>query len=130
LNNQLISVLTFLLGLVLGHWLAIGRDKRKEFNAAAERFYAHFLSTIQLLRAGSQDVFTIITPAVLKDQERAVIEFERFLPKSRQVRLNTAWSKYSSSPHTTAPGSLDKRPIDIASALANIEAMLKCASPR
>lgn len=30
----LISFLTFLLGLILGHWLAIGRDKRKEFNEA------------------------------------------------------------------------------------------------
>lgn len=30
-----LSLLTFFLGLGLGHWLAIGRDKRKEFNDKA-----------------------------------------------------------------------------------------------
>jgi hypothetical protein len=35
METGLISFLTFLLGLLLGNWLAIGRDKRKEFNEAA-----------------------------------------------------------------------------------------------
>lgn len=30
----MVGLLTFFLGLLLGNWLAIGRDKRKEFNAA------------------------------------------------------------------------------------------------
>ena len=126
----MISVLTFLLGLVLGHWLAVVRDRRKELNNAAERFRSAFLPSIQLLRAGQQDVFTIITPGVIKDQERALIEFERFLTKAQRVALNAAWSKYSVGPHTTSPGSLNKRPSDIAVALTNIEAVLAYAAPR
>ena len=35
METGLVSILTFLLGLLLGNWLAIGRDKRKEFNEAA-----------------------------------------------------------------------------------------------
>lgn len=35
MTTGLISFLTFFLGLLLGNWLAIGRDKRKEFNEAA-----------------------------------------------------------------------------------------------
>jgi len=34
MTTVLLSLLTFFLGLILGHWLAIGRDKRKEFNEA------------------------------------------------------------------------------------------------
>ena len=35
MTTTLVGFLTFLLGLLLGNWLAIGRDKRKEFNEAA-----------------------------------------------------------------------------------------------
>src|SRR5262245_32374757 len=34
MTSTLFSLLTFFLGLVLGNWLAVGRDKRKEFNEA------------------------------------------------------------------------------------------------
>jgi hypothetical protein len=31
------SVLSFLLGIVFGHWLSVHRDQRKEFNEVADR---------------------------------------------------------------------------------------------
>lgn len=34
-NPLSFGIINFLLGLLVGHWLAIGRDKRKEFNQAA-----------------------------------------------------------------------------------------------
>jgi len=35
-STAVVSIVTFFLGLLLGHWLALGRDKRKEFNEAAQ----------------------------------------------------------------------------------------------
>lgn len=35
----IVNVILFLAGLILGNWLAIGRDKRKEFNEIAETVY-------------------------------------------------------------------------------------------
>jgi cbb3-type cytochrome oxidase subunit 3 len=32
-------VLSFFLGLLLGHWLSLGRDRRKEFNDEAEKLF-------------------------------------------------------------------------------------------
>jgi hypothetical protein len=33
------SLLTFFIGVLWGNWLAISRDKRKEFNGAADIVY-------------------------------------------------------------------------------------------
>lgn len=39
-----VATLTFFLGLILGHWLTLGRDKRKEFNEVSSPIRAWILS--------------------------------------------------------------------------------------
>jgi len=79
---------------------------------------------------GKLDVFNIIHPVALANQERALITFEAFLKPSSRAKLHVAWLKYSSGPHTSAPGSSDKRPHDIARAQANLELLLQCAQAK
>lgn len=100
------------------------------YNEAAATFRSAFVDTIYLLRSGKQDVFSIITLEALADQERALIRFEAFLKPSAQAKLRAAWAQYSAPRHTTAPGSLDKRPQDIARAEANIHVLLQSARPK
>ena len=46
LQNPLLSLLTFLLGLLVGHRTALWRDMRKEFNDAAEPVHAWLLREV------------------------------------------------------------------------------------
>ncbi|MFO7970460.1 MAG: hypothetical protein R6U40_01775 [Desulfobacterales bacterium] len=39
-KDLIIKILIFLFGMVIGNWLAIGRDKRKEFNEIADAVYS------------------------------------------------------------------------------------------
>lgn len=43
-HASIVSLATFLLGLIIGNYLAIGRDKRKEFNESAKPIRAFLLS--------------------------------------------------------------------------------------
>jgi hypothetical protein len=63
------------------------------YNEAAAAFRAVFVDTIYHLRSGREDVFKIITSAVLVNQEHALIKFEAFLSPSAQVKLSTAWAQ-------------------------------------
>ena len=47
MNSVLLNIITFLVGLLVGNRLAIGRDKRKEFNEAAQPIRAWLLSEVE-----------------------------------------------------------------------------------
>ena len=49
-----LSVVTFLIGLVVGNKQAIGRDRRKEFNEVSETAFVVLSKQLGLIAAGSQ----------------------------------------------------------------------------
>lgn len=51
-NYYIFGFITFLLGLLIGNRLAIGRDKRKEFNAGTEAIYIKLLNQIKEINIG------------------------------------------------------------------------------
>lgn len=46
------GAISFLTGTLFGHWLAIGRDKRKEFNEISRPIRLGLLKQIELLKSG------------------------------------------------------------------------------
>jgi hypothetical protein len=52
-NAPIFSILTFLIGLLVGNWLSIGRDKRKEFNDIAVPEYIKLKKQIDSLQTGN-----------------------------------------------------------------------------
>ena len=47
-----LSVLTFLVGLLIGNWQAIGRDKRLEFNSMTNAKYVDLVDQIKSIEHG------------------------------------------------------------------------------
>lgn len=84
--DLIINVLTFLLGMIVGHWLAVHRDRRREFNEAVQPIRKWLLSETERPSAYNQrpsriefDTFMSCLPwwkrrgfrAALERQERA-----------------------------------------------------------
>ena len=53
-HSALLSVVTFLIGLIVGNKQAIGRDRRKEFNEVSENAFVMLNKQLALIAAGSE----------------------------------------------------------------------------
>jgi len=81
--TAIISLVTGLIGLLVGNWQAIGRDKRKEFNAIAERI------TIVLLKARER-----LSPRSEWPNKKDIHFFREALPFWRRRRFDAALRAY------------------------------------
>ena len=72
------SSITFLLGLLIGNWMAIGRDRRREFNETATPLYKKLISYLD------KEGYKELPP--IEDIEHA-IEYMRGLKRHRYKAL-------------------------------------------
>ena len=83
LQNPLLSTLTFLVGLLVGHRTALGRDIRQEFNRAADPVQSFLLSELGLPSAYR------VRPDLV-----ALYGVEQRLPRWKRKRFTAAWQGY------------------------------------
>ena len=97
LTHPAFGVVTFLIGMLAGNYLAIGRDRRKEFNQAAATFKSKVLSELEGLYPiptnWPKDINTFLRDKFPRLQI-AVNEFKTYLPKNEQAELEKAWFIY------------------------------------
>ena len=101
ITHPAISFVACLIGFLVGNRFALGRDQRKEFNAAAITFRSAFVNEIRLLRenivTGNKIPSNIIQPGILINHEKAKIVFEPFVSVARRSAFNDAWDNYKNS---------------------------------
>ena len=106
-TDPIFSIVTLLIGIFIGHRLAIGRDKRNDFNNAASDFRNAFLPEIIFLRhnanvAGgntSDDVGGTLSFGYLHRHLHAFEVFRDTLPSTKKkAGIDKAWQEYCRDP--------------------------------
>ena len=80
------NIASLILGIILGNWLAIGRDKRKEFNEVAD--VVHLKLKKELKNVG--ETGALVSGPTAKDFEN----FKRRLPFFKKKNFTKALEKY------------------------------------
>lgn len=108
IKNPFFGVATGLFGYIVGNRLSLGRDKRKEFNAAASVFREAFTGEIVSLskekgrRPDWGDVIHEkrqtaygITSAAIKKHTTAYITFKHYIGYFKLRGFDSAWVQYA-----------------------------------
>lgn len=103
-QSFLISITSGLFGFLVNHWLAVGRERRKELHDAAKEFRGVFVEMLRLLEinpptdpARPPDGWQISIKLLRKfnaEHHSAVIRFEQFLPWYKKVSFRKHWNEY------------------------------------
>lgn len=102
LTSPVFPLATLLLGFLIGHRLAIGRDKQNEFNKAAVNFRNAFLPEISYLEHGiplkktgstDQSVKWFLRTGLSRHTE-ALCVFKVYLSNDDRSNINEVWNEY------------------------------------
>lgn len=88
----IVPVITLILGLLLGHKLSLGRDKRKEFNDIATPIYIKLEN--QLDRANS-NLYPVIDASKISQEE--ITRLKRAISKQKSNKLQETYEHYNSA---------------------------------
>jgi len=90
----LFSVATLLFGFLIGHFLAIGRDRRKEFNATSGEFRKVFNQTLAEIQSDKFNFGLLVSADILKIHRIAYLNFRPHLYRICHRQYDEAWNQY------------------------------------
>jgi hypothetical protein len=88
---------TAIIGFIAGHYLAIGRDRRKEYIDASAKFRDAFKSELLSLNTALTENYIDacdLLKAAFEKHRLAVFDFRLFLKGKRQEEFDQAWRNY------------------------------------
>lgn len=122
--NFLFGVIAVIIGALITYLLSDRIAKKQQYYIATGNFHAEFVDAVIDLKKEQQDVFKILTRAVIAQHKKAKVRFEHYIPSCKRKKFNEYWEQYETSVWTKAPGSIDNRSAECKVAIEKIESLL------